>query len=359
MSDRYWVGILVALLGGGAMGAIIKIIFDYKQGRIQTIGKRLRVFPLFRSRENYQGLSVVVSVTHNDSKTEYRNLFVADLTVTNRTNKDYGEFEFGVALGEDKCIYAAWEDPDQHHTLSLIEPVSPSSPKSSLKLCAKPFNRADSYSLRLYLTSGRKGQQPDTPQLTSSHSIRFIDETTQSARLGVTARAISLLTIVVIILNFITFFNVGRTWGHLTESKRPWVGKISFSHRPPFPDSFDRVVPGMKLSEARAAFPRGQMNSTLYIVEIESGPFSDVAFGFWPTGEDPLIERVVLSFRDDSSRQSVLQAVLGSFGGAPHQSEVLGTRLLWNNINGYELTLDQMYAITRAQPTTKNGRAHK
>lgn len=358
MSETPWIGILVALLGGGAMGAIIKILFDLRQGRVQTISKRLKIFPLFHHETPYQGLTAVVSVTHDGATTEYRNLFIADLTVKNRSNKDLGEFEFGVALHGGECIHAAWEDPDQHHTLSLVEPVSPSSPKSALKLCAKPFNRTDAYSLRLYLTSGREGQKPATPKLTSPYPVRFLDESEPGARRSsIIAWSLSLLSLLISIGAMLAIiYNISP----MDKGSKTWVGEVSFSRRPPFPVPFDRVVPGMKLSEARATLAGGQMSSSLYIVEIGSGPFSHAAFGFWPEGEDPLIESVTFSFRDERAKQAVLQVALGTFGDFPHQSELLGTRLVWNNINGFRLTLDQMYTISRprnAQAPNKGGRA--
>lgn len=343
------------------MGAVLKILYDQRQGRVQSIGHRLRVFPLFHHENSYQNFEAVVTVFHGSSTTEYRNLFVADLTITNRSNRDFGDFEFGVTLQgdqEDRCIHVAWEDPDQHHSLSLVEPVSPSAPKASLKVLAKPFNRRDSYSLRLYLTSARPGGEPGIPKLTSPHSIRFFDEVGQGVRRhNLVSWSLTLLSLLVALASWFMPVSVFERQPRLLQVN---PANVEFANRLPFPLHFEHVVPGMKLSDVRSAMPQGRVTSSGYIVKIESGPFSHVAYAFFPEGNDPSIQGVLFFFRDYDSKQAVLGAALEAFGNVHHVSEVQGTRLTWPDINGFKLTLDDIYSIVQAEeelPPNKIGRA--
>jgi len=177
MNGISWIGLVVALLGGGAMGAIIKVWYDLRRGRIQPIAKRSRIFPLFRQHARYQDFDAVLSVTHNGTVTEYRTLFVADLTIRNRSNRDYPGFEFGVTLEPNsQCVHVGWENPDQHHRLDSLDEVSPSGPRSELRFKLCPFNRQDTYSLRLYLVPKQPGGAPAIAKLTSPQAVNFVDE---------------------------------------------------------------------------------------------------------------------------------------------------------------------------------------
>jgi hypothetical protein len=181
MNQNLWLVLLVTFLSGGAMGALIRLLYDLRHGKVQTVLHRVSVFPLFR-HEAKSDLMAVVSITYDELTTDYRTLFVGDFALRNTGNRDYEEFEFGVALDSGQCIHTEWKDPDQHHALSLVEAASPSSPRSGLKFRLKPFNRNDSYSLRLYLVPGEEGLEPGSLRLTSPHAIRFAEESERVAR---------------------------------------------------------------------------------------------------------------------------------------------------------------------------------
>lgn len=172
MNAMFWGSLFVTLVAGGAMGAMIKILHDQRQSRKQPIGQRISVFPFFQS-DKYADLQAVVTVTNKESVTEYRQIFVADLSLQNRGNRDFDEFEFGVVVGNGLCFHVGWENPDQHHGLELLTEASPSMAKSELKFKLCPFNRQDLYSLRLYLTP-TETLDPVLSVLTTPHPIRFV-----------------------------------------------------------------------------------------------------------------------------------------------------------------------------------------
>jgi hypothetical protein len=356
MTGMTWIGFLITLAGGGAMGAIIKIMYDYKQNRIQAVRQRIKVFPLFHHTDKPQNFSAVVSVTHDGSIKEYKNLFVADITITNRSNKDYDDFEFGADLEKDECIYVAWENPDQHHTLTPITIVSPSAPASKIKFQLSPFNRTNSYSLRLYLTLNEDGREPTLPQLTARQSVQFIDELSKDSRY-------SLLEFPVLIFTTGLLFAVTAFLWRDTQRLKdlipslpgiaensPTAGSVKFSAQIPFPENLDQVKPGLRLSEVRAAWPEGQLEASFYVVDLKSGPFSQKMANFFTRENDPSIEDVAFIFRSKESKQATVASALDRFAQFPHRTEVLGTQLIWPNIDGFELTIsDHTYSIRKAR----------
>jgi hypothetical protein len=125
------------------------------------------------------------------------------------------------------------------------------------------------------------------------------------------------------------------------EDKKSRSFDLRFSdHLPPFPEHLDQVRPGMRLSEARAAFPQGTLAADFYTVDLESGPFSRVAFYSLSSGEDPIVGSVNFFFENEEARQRVVAETLRKFGGTAHSSESLGARLRWPKLNGFVLVVD-------------------
>jgi hypothetical protein len=346
MSREVW-PLIIGLVSGGAMGAVIKIVYDKWQGRTQGIAKRVKIFPLF-DKTKAQGFEAVLKVTHEGSSQDYPNIFVADVTVTNSTRSDFSQFEFGVESPGARCIHVAWENPDQHHTMDLLEPVSPDLPKGGIKLRAQPFNRRDTYSLRLYLTAGTG--KPDTPKLTSPHSIRFVDDQPQDFYLFHKWLLITSAVLLAIVLNLVlaNIVEINPLLRSATKSSQA-PAELHFSSTPPLPANFGRVRPGMKLSQVRAAFPGGDLGTGYYTYTVDdSGPFRQALFYFASTSDDPAIEAIFFDYRDNDTRKSVLASARRQFGHLPHKSVALGSEIIWPDINGFELKVGSFYRITLA-----------
>jgi hypothetical protein len=125
------------------------------------------------------------------------------------------------------------------------------------------------------------------------------------------------------------------------------------SQSPPFPEHYDSVKLGMRLSEARIAAPGGKLSADTYTIDLDTGPFSSVSFYVLAAEEDPRIEFVVFRFRDQAARQAVLTTALREFGNLPHRSESLGERLVWPDVNGFELTIEDSYDISNSEKKEK------
>lgn len=94
--------IAASILGGGAVGAIITAVVTSYRGRVQPIGRRVEVSPLFTS--GFAGSSLTANVTVSDGTTDYKfpNLHVADIQLVNRGNRDLPTFTFGVTLSKSE-----------------------------------------------------------------------------------------------------------------------------------------------------------------------------------------------------------------------------------------------------------------
>jgi hypothetical protein len=122
----------------------------------------------------------------------------------------------------------------------------------------------------------------------------------------------------------------------------PQEGLQFSSQTPPFPEDYDSVRPGMRFSEARVAFPNGDLREGWYAVNVDSGHFSHIAFYTFSreAQEDPVIDAVVFYFRDEVAKQAALTATLREYGAVTHRSETLGAKLVWPILNGFKLTID-------------------
>jgi hypothetical protein len=121
--------------------------------------------------------------------------------------------------------------------------------------------------------------------------------------------------------------------------------------RSPLPDGYDSVKPGMKLSDAQLAFPGGRLGTASYRVELRSEHFASVTFIAAGHEEDPPIDLIAFHFKNDTGRESAITTLLQKFGSLPHRRESLGKRLVWPNIGGLELTIDDdSYSVSVYNP---------
>jgi hypothetical protein len=176
MGEINWVLVIVALVGGGAMGAVINTIVSAYRSRLQPVGRRIELLPVFRHAGGTSSLSAEIAITHDGSTRTFKNLFLADVQVVNRGNKDLEQFESGATLGDgDRCIYVETSPPDRYHQALQISPVTPQVPLQELDFRLRPFNRGDSYSFKMYIVIPENQEEPQGIALGSPSPIRFVD----------------------------------------------------------------------------------------------------------------------------------------------------------------------------------------
>jgi hypothetical protein len=170
--ELQWWHIVVPLLTGGAFGALITAVVTGFRNRIQPVGYRTEMVPVFKQNVEVSSLNAKIIIHEGDKEYPFHNMFVFDIYVVNRGNKDIDEFPLGFTLEKgDQAIYLEYESPDRHHTITPSG-VSLSTPKSEVDIKLKPFNRKDWYTFRVYVVP--EGDfAPGMIELSSPYPIRF------------------------------------------------------------------------------------------------------------------------------------------------------------------------------------------
>ncbi|HTY25741.1 MAG TPA: hypothetical protein VMC85_21605 [Desulfomonilaceae bacterium] len=193
MADVNWLQVTVALISGGAVGAVINAIVSSYRSRRQPVGHRVDVLPVFRPSGTASDLQAAIAVTNEGKTATFRNLFLAEAQIINKGNLDLGEFKFGITLGNgDLCIYVESSSPDRHHKVSIEAPPSPSAPRSELDFTLTSFNRGDSYSFKLYVVIPDGATEPTDLRLGSSSPVTFVRMPTVGETLALAAREVAL-----------------------------------------------------------------------------------------------------------------------------------------------------------------------
>lgn len=178
MTKTQWIQIITALVGGGAMGAIITAIVTAYRNRIQPIGRKIQFIPIFKETIGLSSLSARLTISDDQTSCQFDNLFIANVLLVNKGNKDFDEFRFGMTLLEKAvAIYVEPQTQDRHHFAEQVNQVNLSLPVSEIDFILKPFNRRDVYSFKLFIVIPKDMEKPDKINLSSPHPIRFIDVT--------------------------------------------------------------------------------------------------------------------------------------------------------------------------------------
>ena len=192
MADISWWQIVPALIGGGAAGALINAGFTARRNRIQPIGRRIEITPIFRQADSSSDFRAKIAIAHNDSTATFENLFIADIQVVNKGNTDIETFPFGVTLsGGDKCVHVEHTPPDRHHGVSQNPEITPQNPANEIDFTLTPFNRKDSYLFKLYVVIPDDAKDPQNIELGSPNPIKFTEMPTVSETLSKAAEGFS------------------------------------------------------------------------------------------------------------------------------------------------------------------------
>lgn len=193
MAGISWWQIVPALIGGGAAGALINVVLTAHRNRIQPIGRRIEITPIFRQADNSSGLRAKIAIACNDNTATFENLFIANIQVINKGNTDIEAFPFGVTLsGGDQCIHIDHTSPNRHHEVTQSPLITPQNPTNEIDFTLKPFNRKDSYLFKLYIVIPDNAIDLQDIELSSPNPIRFTEIPTVSETLSKAAEGLSL-----------------------------------------------------------------------------------------------------------------------------------------------------------------------
>lgn len=167
--------ILASLVSGGAAGALLTAGITSYRNRVQPVGFRLRIVPVFWRGSNDSGLSATVILDAGGQSGQYDSLHLMEFELVNSGNQDVAEFPFGITLADgDVAVHLQAVAPDRHHAVVQETELGPGSPGSELDLVLRPFNRGDKYILRLHIVIPAERSSPGFPELGSSRSVRFV-----------------------------------------------------------------------------------------------------------------------------------------------------------------------------------------
>lgn len=179
MSTTQWIiSVVVALIGGGAMGAVITAVVTNYRNRRQPVAYNLEIIEAFKENPEFPLLEANLSSGPVDEIgikhiLPIRHLSVARLTLINRGNQDIEAFRFGVTLKDtNQAVDIKVITPDRHHVVEILTPVSPDNPLKELDFVLKPFNRRNKYRIDIYFIYD---DVPGAIKLSSPHSTIFVD----------------------------------------------------------------------------------------------------------------------------------------------------------------------------------------
>jgi hypothetical protein len=171
----------VALIAGGAMGSILKALFDIYQRRIQTIIYEMHVQTKSRIDDEQTRLETFFNIPGEDESRRFERYYVVAIVLRNTTNTHFDNFNFGVTLsGEDVAFKVDAISPDRHHSLLSYPLVNLNSANNRIDFVCKPFNRRDRYLLKFYISVAPSKDGIGNVRLSSSLPVKFVDAQVRS-----------------------------------------------------------------------------------------------------------------------------------------------------------------------------------
>ncbi|GAB1545310.1 hypothetical protein NUACC21_79860 [Scytonema sp. NUACC21] len=176
MTQDEWIKIAFGLAGGGLVGSLITNLWTEWRNRITPIAYRIENDRLFTPTQEFSTLQVSITVLHDNEPYSFNNLFIAQVELINRGNKDLDKLTYGISLdGAKKIIFAETEGQDRHHVMTPAEVACPSTPLTKMDFTCQPFHRGNIYRLKLYVVSLEGDAQPADIKLSSPDPIRFVE----------------------------------------------------------------------------------------------------------------------------------------------------------------------------------------
>ncbi len=160
MADMQWELIIPALLGGAILGALLTGLLrkrpaQKRRDQAQPIGLRMVTNPIFPALK-HEGASDAKAVLKYDDVTFLASrVFLVELQVVNMGTKNFPEFTFGISLPtRHHAIASICEPPDRMHAVEEKPSVAPKAWAKEVDFTLRPFNKHDSYVLKLYVHVG-------------------------------------------------------------------------------------------------------------------------------------------------------------------------------------------------------------
>lgn len=180
MTTSQWViTLVVTLLAGGAMGAVINAIVNWRRNRIQPIGVQKEIIPFVNRNIASVGLEAKIVLTLEGETASFENLSLGQITLRNTGSHDYEEFNFGVNIsGLTMAVLLHTETPDRYHEVFSSPRIDFKHMDNEIDFCLKPFNRNDTYSIVLGILPEPGIPATEEPEiqidLVTKHPVIFV-----------------------------------------------------------------------------------------------------------------------------------------------------------------------------------------
>ncbi|MEP0870635.1 hypothetical protein NDA01_12560 [Trichocoleus desertorum AS-A10] len=197
--NLHWLTILIiaiALLVGGGVGAALYAAIAAYRNRKPAIAQRVETPPQFQDVLGSSCPRTEIRISDGQREYQYDNLRVVQIHLLNQGTQDFDEFKLGISLNlddaEDGAVHVEVRSGDRDHQVKQLTPLSFAEPQPTLDVVLIPFNRQDSYSLRLLLAASEDVELSGKIGLSSPHAIRFVDLPTVKEAVQEAAMATSL-----------------------------------------------------------------------------------------------------------------------------------------------------------------------
>lgn len=196
MSEFSWyilIIVAVVILVSGGIGAFLHAAIQKYRNRVQPIGRRSDVFPRFEDPVNTSCSRNNLTFSDGQKSYKYDELHIVQVQLSNQGDLDLEEFKFGITLSEgDTAVFVEFQSPDRHHQVEQITSLSCADPNSKIDFILRPFNKTDTYSLRLLLITEEPTKEPGDIEFSSPQSVRFVNLPTTTEILEKAAQSASI-----------------------------------------------------------------------------------------------------------------------------------------------------------------------
>lgn len=146
MAETNWLQIGIAsaasLLGGGAMGALIRQFIDERHNRVQPVEFCVSHISIFGITDDNEPTHLRIAVERGNSCKVFDNAAIVQLEIENAGRRDFDQFHFGLALPAGaRAIHVKCRHADSQNKLETADVCTPDFPQVELTFVARPFNR--------------------------------------------------------------------------------------------------------------------------------------------------------------------------------------------------------------------------
>ena len=176
MPEIRWEFVIPALLVGAVLGAVIAGLLRKRRSGFHPVGVKKSINPIFPPMERKGPSDAKVVLKYNEVTFLATQMFLVEFQLVNLGANDFQEFKFGIAVPTGHNIIATNnQPPDRSHAIEESPSVTPESWAKAMDFTLRPFNKRDSYVLKLYIHIGSKSRDVGEISLTTSEAVKFVD----------------------------------------------------------------------------------------------------------------------------------------------------------------------------------------